>query len=246
MRDGEVDCEVGKMSDEYYKDERPDDGSGGGGGGEGPGGGGGGGSGGSWGGGGNSGGGGGGGTKPEWGGDDPDKPDDEPDEPEWGHNVVGLNLPYLKTSKSGYLLSDKNGFLLTGSFQCTLPPPLIVEVGDGEEARKHLDCVLCGLTDSRRSFRIDKNISVNALYGYFSWARPGKFGIMMKWQSGHYDYAKLNKVRIAVYGVDLGWTIIPLTAWKSVVQIEITTDYKVYVNNIRGRLDGNSIFMDAK
>ena len=232
------------MSDEYYKDERPDDGSGGGGGGEGPGGDGGGG-GLSWGGGGNSGGGGGGGgTKPEWGGGDPDKPDDEPDEPEWGHNVVGLNLPYLKTSKSGYLLTDKNGILLTGSRRCTLSPPLIVRIADGDEAAKHLPCVLAKISDPVRAFtfkvpgngRRDEDKGRNVVYGHFSWARPGSFEILMRWQGGHYDYSILNRMHLEVYGVSFGWITVPLSAWRKIAEIEITPDYKVYINHIRGRL----------
>ena len=171
--------------------------------------------------------------------------DDDEMKAEWGGEEILFNVPVLKTSKSGYLLSDHAGILFSGDLQCLLDPPLVIRIADGDEAEKHLDCVLAKLSDPFRTFtlevpreedRREQDKGANILYGSFSWARPGKFNLLMRWQGGHYDYAILHDMKIEVYGISLGWVTVPLSAWREIATVEITEKYLVYVNHLKGRL----------
>lgn len=241
------------MADEPYWNEHPDpddgggDGSGdggvsGGGWGGGGGGGGGGGSGvgGGWGGG---GGGGGGGGDSGWGwqwsgGDDEDDGDGQDKK---------FNAPFLKRSYSGYLLRQFKR-LLTGTLSCELVPPVLIYI-ENDEDRAHTGCMLIRLVGTRRSFRIDSGLTEEqfeaglAAFGYFNWAMTGEFQIQIKWQAGHYSHAVTGKIKLVIYGVDLGWRTAALSTWQTFATIRIVaTDdgHEVWVNNIRGSINGNA------
>jgi len=212
------------MSDEFYLDERPGNSGGGGGGG---------GSTGGWGGG--------------WGGDDPGP---EPEQkPEW--EVELCNQPYLKRNPDGWLLTDgAMPELLTGSLICTWPPPLIVWI-DGDSGHEHTRCLLVRCSGGR-GFEFDtspglteeQKASGMAAWGKFDWIRPGTFQIQAKWQAGHWDHAKIHSARFAAFGVDSGWSVLPLQKWVTVLTIKVTENDKITVNNIRGRLDGNEKYLE--
>lgn len=179
-----------------------------------------------------------------WGGETEMPPQEKP-EAEWGKEEVLPDAPVLKTSKSGYLLSDHAGILFSGNLQCHFDPPLVIRIADGDEAAKHLDCVLAKLSDPFRTFtlevpreedRREQDKGANVLYGSFSWARPGKFKLLMRWQGGHYDYSILHDMKIEVYGISIGWVTVPLSAWREIASVEITEKYLVYVNHLKGRL----------
>lgn len=229
------------MSEEYYRDEYPDGGGPGGGetggGDENPD------WGESWGGG--SGGGGsggdGGGIHGEWGGDPPEgQPDPPDDEPEWGGDEPEkVNLPLLKVSRSGRLLRRGN-YLLHGSLTCKLKPQILIYLPHESNAT-HLDCALYRITDPARTIYAETVASSRLKKFYVSWARPGKFELQIKWQRGHYNHAECGQMQLVVFGLNQGWNVMPLSCWKKVAVIEITPDHRVYVNDIRGKINSDEI-----
>ena len=76
---------------------------------------------------------------------------------------------------------------------------------------------------------------------YVSWARPGKFELQIKWQRGHYNHAECGQMQLVVFGLNQGWNVMPLSCWKKVAVIEITPDHRVYVNDIRGKINSDEI-----
>lgn len=212
------------MNENFCRDERPgaeddpgngswisdDPGSGGGG------------SGGGGSGGGGSGGGAGGGY---WlSGDDGDEDDDDKSNGKW----EGINLPYLKICHAGTLLRDCEGVLLTGSWTCRLPP--FVEIAIGEA--KHLDCALAR---SGRPIHFVKYVDRATIYGSLSDFSPGSFSLELRWQGGHYDYAKLNLMTVTVAGVSLGSIKIPLSGWRKAAEVEIRQGGSIWVNNQKSK-----------
>ena len=154
-----------------------------------------------------------------WGGETEIPPQEEP-EAEWGKEEVLPDAPVLKTSKSGYLLSDHAGILFSGSLQCLLDPPLVIRIADGDEAAKHLDCVLAKLSDPFRTFTLEVPREEDR----------------REQDKGANDYTILHDMKIEVYGISLGWVTVPLSAWREIASVEITEKYLVYVNHLKGRL----------
>lgn len=220
------------MADDFYRDEHPSEPGGGGGGGSG------GGSGGGWsGGGGGSGGGGSGGLTGDW------RPgEDEPWTGRWiWEDDDGPSLPYLRLSENGELLYDDDGYLLIGTERCKMCPAVLMFLD--KESVSHLDCILCRLGGTTRRFQTGVFSDLFLRYGMFSWQIPGKFELQAKWQAGHYDYTKLSEVDLKIYGVSFGPVALPLNAWRRIATIEVTED-SVYVNGIKGDVNGNSKFLE--
>jgi|GEM_PF-2164556 len=227
---------------EPYWDERPGEGGTGGGAG-----------GGGWGGGGGGGGGGGtgGGSGGGWGYGWGDKPGTKPG-PEWGGDKP-FNFPYLKRSSltgGGYLLLGPDGRLLTGHLSCKIPPAAAIYVS-GDEDHAHARCILCRLSDPLRTCTLKTGEGTEAARkaglaatAYWSWAKPGRFTLSVKWQAGHWDHAKINRMGFVVYGIGLGWRTMALKSWLVVATIDITDTFEVYVNGIKGKLRGNAPLME--
>lgn len=171
------------------------------------------------------------------------EPEPEPESPEWDTEPAGANLPLLKTCPDGSLLTDGvSPELLTGSLICDWPPQLLIWLY-GKDAKKHARCLIvrCSRTLTLSSGKA-KNGGA-ALAGNFDWIQPGTFELSAKWQAGHYDYAEINTARFAAFGVDLGYRVLPLGDYVKVMTVHITDNYEIYVNDIRGALDGNNIFL---
>lgn len=156
----------------------------------------------------------------------------EDDETSW----QALNLPFLKRSPSGFLLTDgQRPELLTGSMQCTWPPDLMVWSNE-----QHAKCLLMQCPELKLLMNFDQSPPwrIN-----FNWQPGGNYTIQAKWQSGHYDYNKIHQARFAAFGYERNLKI-PLSSWLTVFLIRITADGKIFVNGIRCQLDGNKKFME--
>ena len=244
--DASDDCEKSEITmseDEFYLDERPganvpaeitpeweEPGSGGGaGGGGGPGGGGGGGG---WG----PGLGGGGGwyypgssEEPE----EPEGPEEEPDE------SAPENGKILKRSGAGTLLRCDSGGLLLGDLTCKPDPHFLLWIR-GQDCEEHTQCVLWRLSDGRSSFDaegVEENPEEGVLriLRKYIFLQAGRFDLLVRWQGGHYDHAKVGEMRISLFGVDLGWKVYPLS-WITAATVQITQEGKVFVNGVEGKI----------
>lgn len=190
------------------------------------------------------GGGGGGGGGGNWGAETPET-DPEEEMPEWAEETELFNRPFLKTCPDGSLLTDGvSPELLTGSLICVWPPQLLIWLS-GEEANSHARCLIvrCSRTLELNSGNNTEN-GGPAFSGFFDWINPGKFELSAKWQAGHYDYSKINSARFAAFGVDLGYRVLPLQNFVRVMTVTVTENYEIYVNDIRGTLDGNKKFLE--
>lgn len=240
------------MSDEFYREEHPQDPSGGGSDGGGSGGGsvGGGGWGGSGGGGGGAGGG--GMAPPSWGGGGSGGGGSDDDQKgEW---IEGehISAPYLKISQGQHLWTDDDCYLFLGCCQCYIAPQVLVYIR-GDSELKHTDCALLRLIDSEREIdlflpsyeeKLIDNSGRPVIYMYFPWTMPGRFKIQAKWQRGHYPHAEIHDMRFVVFGIDLGWRNIPLASWVDIASIVIADDFEIIVNGIKGAINGNKAFVE--
>lgn len=241
------------MSDEFYRDEHPQDPSGGGGGG--PGGGGGGSvGGGSWGGGSGGGGGGGGMGAPNWGGGGSGGGDGDDDDRK-GEWIEGehISAPYLKISQGQHLWTDDNCYLFLGCCQCYIAPQVLVYIR-GDSELKHTDCALLRLVDTEREIELffpsyEEELIDNSgrpvIYMYFPWTMPGRFKLQAKWQRGHYPHAEIHAMRFIAFGIDLGWRTVPLAGWVDIASIAINDEYVITVNGLKAEINGNASFVET-
>lgn len=198
--------------------------------------------------------------KPWWeilGGDDGDGNDsDSNEEFEWtngkgssgGARPDGLPSPawhpglfsaaILRKNKFQFLLR-KNGMLLMGTTPCGMIPGLLIS-GLSRENKNHYACMVFRLNG-----RIVQLYGVD-LYAYSFLNVPlkeGTYTLTARWQEGHYDYSKLNKVRIFLFGVDLGFVKLPLLKYTTVAVITKTAT-ELTVNNLKGSYRGNDKFVE--
>lgn len=162
-----------------------------------------------------------------------------------------LNALLLKVCPDGFLLTDGVApELLTGTAMCHWSPAVIGWIS-GDKDHKHHDCLLLR-ADPVEAFQMIANPRITeqqlaggiCMHGFLSWLKPGVITFSAKWQSGHYDHRKISKVRFAVFGVDLGYRVLALKKYITVFTIKVTEEYEIYVNNIRGELNGNGKFLE--
>lgn len=158
------------------------------------------------------------------------------------------NVPYLKKSKSGYLLKHDN-YLLTGTLHCHIAPSLLFWfAGDAGWKHDHRACILSQISPSRDYQRDDltdwvaKPIPRTILAYRIDWF-TGEFTIQAKWQAGHYPHDSINSLRVAVFGVDLGELVFPLQSWRDIATVIIDEDYAITVNGINGSINGNAQYL---
>lgn len=174
---------------------------------------------------------------------------EEPEEekPEWAEDEKTelFNRPFLKTCPDGSLLTD-GVFpeLLTGSLICVWPPQLLIWLS-GEVANSHARCLIvrCSRKIELKQTNPEEEGTPH-FRGFFDWIAPGEFELSAKWQAGHFDHAKINSARFAAFGVDLGYRVLPLQNFVRVMTVTVTENYEIYVNDIRGTLDGNKKFLE--
>lgn len=186
------------------------------------------------------------GSRPYW--NTPDVPGDaEQDQGYWSE----LNAPLLRQCPDGFLLTDgARPELLTGTSACQWSPGILCWTS-GDKEFQHTDCLLIS-SDAKNAFSWDINPDISeklrssglCAWGYLSWMRPGIITFSAKWQAGHYDHSRISQARFAVFGVDCGWRVLALKKYTRVFTIQITENYEIYVNNIRGSLDGNKKFLE--
>ena len=155
------------------------------------------------------------------------------------------NVEYLKLSESGYLLKADN-YLLTGTLHCRIAPQLIIWIGT-DSRYDHRDCILAQLSPVRRYKKDDLKEWIEqppkSMLAYRIDWMSGEFELKLKWQSGHYPHSSIGNMRVALFGVDIGDIVIPLTSWKSVATITISEDYEILVNGIVGYINGNTQYL---
>lgn len=157
---------------------------------------------------------------------------------EWGGSG---NVAYLKKNTSGYLLKHDN-YLLTGTLHCRIAPQLIIWIGT-DSRYDHRDCILTQLSPVRRYKRDDLKEWIEqppkSILAYRIDWMPGEFEVRLKWQAGHYPHASIGTMRVALFGVDLGEQVIPIGSWRNVATINIDEEYKITINGIIGKINGN-------
>ncbi len=187
------------------------------------------------------GGGGSGGNSGNWGSDPKDANNDE-----WWWLWVG-DAPYLKIDWDGALLTDGGPHLLIGEKTCTEMPSVLI-FGEGTEAHRHARCMRCELSDPDREFVIVRapadSTSDFSVAGYIMNAHAGTFQLRARWQGGHYNYALIRRMDFAVYGIRVGFRMVPLGGWADIATIQFTADRAVYVNGVRGDFNGNAAFVE--
>lgn len=161
-----------------------------------------------------------------------------------------VNQQFLKVV-DGFLVNDgKSSELLSGSWNCRWPPPVIGWIS-GDNEHIHTDCLLIK-TDVEKAFVQLPNPPLSetqwksgmCIWGYLPRLKPGTINFSGKWQSGHFDHAKILRVRFAVLGVDLSYKALPLQSFVPLFTITVSDDYNIYVNNIRGSFSGNGKFLE--
>lgn len=122
----------------------------------------------------------------------------------------------------------------------------------GDNDHKHDDCVLCKLDDPERTCSVTYGPDVSdaerdaglAAVVYWSWAKPGTFKFLAKWQAGHYNHAEIGNMKFEIYGVGLGSRTMPLESWVTVATITITKEFEVWVNGVKGTVNGSAPHME--
>ena len=156
----------------------------------------------------------------------------------------------LNLTAGGALLVDADGALLTCAQLCVEIPALIIYIS-GEDTRPHADCVLCRTTDPARPVRVlpysgfDGKADTPAAVGFWPAGTPGTYKLRAKWQSGHYDYAKIRHVKFVVYGVSTGWETVPLSSWTDVATITISDTGGIIVDGQPGSLRSNKSILES-
>lgn len=149
------------------------------------------------------------------------------------------NAKILKRSHAGMLLRCASGHLLLGDLTCDPDPHLLLWIR-GEGCTAHRQCVLVRLSDGRASFDgtppqdPPEEGAVLVLCKHL-FLQEGEFTLSVRWQGGHYDHALVREMRISFFGVDLGWTVYPLS-WITAATVRITREGQVFVNGIEGQL----------
>lgn len=153
--------------------------------------------------------------------------------PQWG----GPNLPFLKIGDSGELLSDHiSKYLLIGSASCAVSPHLIMLL-NGNSGASHRQCVLWRCSNNRVQFSNNTN-------AWFEHLRPGEYLFEAKFQAGHWNHAETSGARFIVFGVDIGFLVLPLRVgqYREIFTLKITENFTIYVNSICGTVHGNEKF----
>ena len=160
--------------------------------------------------------------------------DDGSSDPVW--QAKG-SLNHLRRVKN--VLMRHNGFLLRGTSSCLTVPPLLIS-GLPQEHQTHYSC-LCFRWEGKL-LQLKKS---GAWYYHFLDIplTGGIYTLSGKWQAGHYDYGEIYRVRIFLFGVDLGMVHLPLLKYATVAVIT-KSDGGLTVNNFKGSYLGNSRFVE--
>lgn len=115
--------------------------------------------------------------------------------------------------------------------------PIPGQIG-GEKSKDHCRCLLFRTTGKI----IWKTISAAGDFqfgGRFDWTVPQEMKIELKWQSGHYDIAEICRVRLVIFGIDLGWVTLALKDDYTELALIRIDGTGVFVNSLKADFAGN-------
>jgi len=187
--------------------------------------------------------------------------------PEWGAPVPDVSA--LRTMAGGWIMADSDGMLASCNQLCPYVDAMLVyfrceeSVPERERtgyARSHARClqVNCEYRNLRKllfdpgrtlsyslwpedDLKFDRDSSDSPAYmGAFPLPDPGeKLRILAGWQPGHYDGAKLSRMRFLLFGRSTSWISIPVGRLVRVATLAVDEDRRVSFNGIRVRMRGN-------
>ena len=183
------------------------------------------------------------------------------DAPAWVYQDLSVTADYksLRISAGGRLMQDDpRGLIYCGQLCPHIPPLLVYVRGDCEdsELQRHHRCVLIRLAYLDNCGRylyeeapvdvsgIETNASAAAeeiaYIGRFPLCEPEEqLALFARWQGGHYDHRLIREMRIVLFGVDLGWSKVPVDDWRQMAQITVDETFHIRVNGISAKLGGN-------
>lgn len=191
----------------------------------------------------------------------------------WAAHRIRNGLPLFYDGTAAHRISrvlyeipsdlEINGHLLTDERSClrgTLPCPMVPILGminqefPEEEVQgkkkdpwdhryclifRSSDKIVWRLVDLKTDFLTERF----HFAGFFDWTRVRDLTIAVKWQSGHYDIAENNAVRLVIFGIDLGWVTIPLKSDYTELATVMIREDSVTVNSLKADLTGNMKYL---
>lgn len=159
--------------------------------------------------------------------------------PAW-NDPETISEPYLRTTANGCLLSSKK-YLLHGTSSCPMLP-ILGQIG-GEKGKDHCRCLLFRTTGTVR-WGILSSAGSWHFGGHFDWHFPQKMKIGIKWQTGHYDIAKISRVHLVIFGIDIGWVTLALdNDYMEAATVRIDEN-GVFVNSLKADFTGNLKYLE--
>lgn len=196
------------------------------------------------------------GSGPAWGGGEGTE-----DTPEWVYKDLSAKADYdaLRSSAGGRLMQDDPRGLICCAQLCPYIPPILVYIrGDeGENTAAHSRCVLIQLAYRDNCGRyVYENVPLDAIgfagewekkegatvawFGGFLLCEPEEsVDVFARWQGGHFDHKTIREMRIFLFGVDLGWRVMPLNGWKRVATVTVDETFHIRSNGFWAKLAGN-------
>lgn len=184
--------------------------------------------------------------------------------PEWVYDDLSVKSDYtaLRISAGGRLMQDDPRGLIHCGRLCPYIPPLLVYIrGESDEVdvQKHRRCALIRLVyldNCGRYLYDDAPVDVSgmgpgdgdneekdgipAYVGGFPLCEPEeKLEVYARWQGGHWKREDVRDMRIFLFGVDIGWSVVPVDNWKRMATITVDETFHIRVNGISAKLGGN-------
>lgn len=184
------------------------------------------------------------------------------DRPEWVYKELSAQVDYgvLRSSAGGRLMHDDRFGLIHCAQRCPYIPAVLVNIkGENEEisAGSHSRCVLIRLEYRDICGRyVYDDVPLDAVGFDGEWKKNDgetvawfggfplceleeKIDVNVRWQGGHFNHAEIRKMRIFIFGFDLGWQVVPLNRWKRFATITVDETFHVRVNGFEAKLAGN-------
>ncbi len=125
-----------------------------------------------------------------------------------------------------------------------MAPNLIVRLGPfpQNDPHDHYACLIFRLSGNLLKLAMTGSGKKRWGYALSGDVHPGDYTLIARWQGGHYDYGKVNTVRLLLFGIDFGSVTLPLSGYSEVAKLSVFMDGTVSVNDLKGSLGGNAKF----